>query len=106
VREHLTALQRDRLRSSRLAHEPQVGSRIFGYPVAVVEPLEEKTQALETSIHSGWRVGLLMNQIGSKRGEINGSDVYKQRWGALVNSCPPPLETGDIIEISLHRRRR
>jgi len=46
-----------------------------------------------------------MNQVGPKRGQVNGPDVCKQWDGVLVDPRQPRVETGDIMQIGLHRRR-
>lgn len=46
-----------------------------------------------------------MNQVGPKRGQINGPDVYQQRCSPLVDPRQPRVETGQIMQIGLHGSR-
>ena len=44
-------------------------------------------------------MGLLMNQVGPERRQINGPDLCQQWGGPLVDPCEPRVETGEIVQI-------
>ena len=88
-RQDCTTRQRLRLLGGRLPHDPQMRRRIRGNPPVVMPPAKHEAEPLEAAVDGRWGMGLLMEPMRPKGGQVDGADLGETWWSALMDPCQP-----------------
>ena len=103
---HLVAWQRERRRRAGLAHAPQRRRWVFGPPVAVTQPPQQQTQALQASVPRGRWGPLFRHQMRPKRRYVHGAALGQQGGLLLMHPRQPRAKARQIAQRGVDGSRR
>ncbi|HEU4984448.1 MAG TPA: hypothetical protein VFT58_02305 [Nitrososphaera sp.] len=73
--------------------------------VVVVHPSEKEPYALKPSIDGGWCPGLVVNEVSSKRRQVDSANLIEWRWMSVMDPAKPGPKPIDVIQVGGHRSR-